>query len=508
MDKSLFAKVADGALWMVLFKVAERGMGLISTLILVRLLEPADFGIVAMAISSIALVEIFAAFGFDTALIRQKNATAEHFNTAWTFNVIFTGVVAMIMFAAAPWVAAYYQTPAVRDVIMVLAFAPLLVGIQNIGIVEFRKELNFKKEFRFQLAKKLFGFALTIPLAFVLGSYWALVYGNIGSRLFAVLISYLWHPFRPRLSMSRAAELMNFSKWMVLVNLVEFLKQQSATLVIGRILTPDKVGIFNVSYEVANLPTTEFGAPINRALLPGFAKSESSGPLALFRAAISTVAIVAIPAAFGIYSLAHLLVPVALGIKWLEAEPVIQILAFNGTLLLLQSSFWTILIAAGLPRVVFRINLFYVGVLLGLFVLLMPSLGLIGAASACVGTSIITMPVFLLAIRKHLKIPIREFFKALMRPALCAIVMSLTLWTVLPAMPTGSTILDATWLISGAVIGAISYAGLILVLWTALGRPDGGEQIIINRLNHEAATRMPRVHRWIATLLNRQNDPE
>src|SRR5258706_16238757 len=81
-------RMATGALWMVLAKLLERGLGLISTLILVRLLAPADFGVVAMAMSLIALLELFSAFGMDVWLIQQPNAADTHFNTAWTINVI------------------------------------------------------------------------------------------------------------------------------------------------------------------------------------------------------------------------------------------------------------------------------------------------------------------------------------------------------------------------------------------------------------------------------------
>ena len=87
MSREVREKMAHGVMWMVLFKLTEHSLGFISTLILVRLLSPADFGITAMAVSFIAMAETFTAFGFDVNLIQNQNATEEHYHTAWTCNV-------------------------------------------------------------------------------------------------------------------------------------------------------------------------------------------------------------------------------------------------------------------------------------------------------------------------------------------------------------------------------------------------------------------------------------
>ena len=82
-------KMAKSAAWMILLRFAERAIGVVSTLILARVLVPADFGLVAMAMSVYAAVEIMTMFSFDIALIQNRGAGKEHFDTAWTFNIIF-----------------------------------------------------------------------------------------------------------------------------------------------------------------------------------------------------------------------------------------------------------------------------------------------------------------------------------------------------------------------------------------------------------------------------------
>ena len=103
---------------MVGFKVLERSLGMISMLLLARLLVPADFGLVAMATSLIALLELFSAFGVDTALIQRADATREHYNSAWTLNAMAGFTIGACMMLMAIPVAAFYNEPRVKARVM------------------------------------------------------------------------------------------------------------------------------------------------------------------------------------------------------------------------------------------------------------------------------------------------------------------------------------------------------------------------------------------------------
>ena len=174
---------------MVALRMSIRLIGLVSTLILVRLLVPADFGIVAMAMSIVAAVELLTAFGFEVALIQNQQADRDDYNTAWTMNVMLgIGASALLLTLAKP-AASYYGEPDLFRVFLVLSAASLLQGLQNIGLVEFRKELQFDKEFAFHMSLKVVGFIITISLAFWLRTYWALIIGIVTSRAFGTALS-------------------------------------------------------------------------------------------------------------------------------------------------------------------------------------------------------------------------------------------------------------------------------------------------------------------------------
>lgn len=160
---SLRSAVLKGAAWSLALRWGMRLLGLLSTVLLARLLSPSDFGLVAMAMLVVAFVQAWLAFGVDTALIQNQDATREHYDTAWTIRILQGVVVAIGVAAAAPFAATYFEEPRITAVLLVLSFAILLGASANIGVVAFRKDLEFDKEFRFQIIGKILGFVVTLP---------------------------------------------------------------------------------------------------------------------------------------------------------------------------------------------------------------------------------------------------------------------------------------------------------------------------------------------------------
>jgi lipopolysaccharide exporter len=479
---------------MVLFKLIERSLGLVSTLILARLLGPDDFGVVGMALSFIFMAELLMAFGFDTALIQNRAATDAHYNTAWTCNILLGLSVTLLMLALAAPIAQFYRRPDVFWVVLVLALGPVLTGAENIGVVAFRKELDFRREFRFQLTRKVLGFLLVIPLAFALRSYWALVIGILFSRLAGTTISYLMHPYRPRPSLLKVREMLSFSRWILLNNVVGFLKERSSDFFIGRVFGAGSLGSYNIAYELSNLPTTELSAPINRALMPGFAKMESAAEVtSAYAVGLGLMALLALPAAAGIMALAPFLVPVILGAKWLAAVPLMEVLAFNGAVLLFHSSISAVLIGRGHPARTTFANGCYVGLLAIAFAVIgfgWHESGVVAVAYGVLLTSVLATPVYLYQVKRCIGIAPGVFVRAIMRPLLAAALMAVAMRYVVPAYsPAMGMHWTIAWLVGGAAFGVCIYASAAMALWWAAGRPAGAERIVIDRVRAMLAAR-------------------
>ncbi|MBW7930707.1 MAG: lipopolysaccharide biosynthesis protein [Gammaproteobacteria bacterium] len=487
--------MAKSAAWMVLFKFIERSLGLVSTVILARLLLPSDFGVVAMALSFITMAEMLTAFGFDIVLIHKQDASVEHYHTAWTGNVLLGGAITCLMLAMAVPIAGFYQNPEVFWVVVALAFGPLLSGCDNIGVVIFRKELDFRREFKFQLSRKLAGFLITVPLAVILRNYWALVVGILFSRATGTAVSYLMHPFRPRFSLRHFGEFFHFSRWLLLNNILIFIKERSTDFFIGRINGAAALGVYNISYEFANLPTTEISAPINRALLPSFARMGNLDEITdAYRNAIGMLALLALPAAAGIFAVAGYLVPVVFGQKWLEAIPLMKILVMPGVLFLAHSSISAVLIGRGFPGRVAFTNGVDALVLLGLLAFLPRYYGVTGAAYAVLIASLVGTPLFLHQVRRCLGVRPRVFAGVVIRPMIASLLMAALVRWLLPADGASLPLPQATlWLLVGVATGMLSYGVLAAAVWRLAGAPDGPERILLQRLRELLGRSMARL---------------
>ncbi len=338
---SVNRKMATGAAWMMLFKVVDRCMGLISTMILARLLLPADFGLIALATSLIAMLELMGAFGLDTAIVQRADARPEHFNAVWTFHLLF-GLGMGIVIACLAWPAAWlYGDPRLVPVMYVLGLRQAVQGFENVGVIAFRKEMSFEKEFKYLVIKRLAtSIIVTLPLAFLLKNYWALLAGSFMGTCIGVAFSYFLHPYRPRLSLKGLGQLMNFSKWLFVTNLVEFIYGRVSDLIVGGWVGPAALGSLTIARDVAGMASQDIAAPIHRAVFPGYVKLSKNHALlrAGYLKVTSVVLLLIVPATVGLVFLADPIVLLMLGSKWLNIVPLIQILSVNGAVSVLVST--------------------------------------------------------------------------------------------------------------------------------------------------------------------------
>jgi PST family polysaccharide transporter len=481
--------MALGAVWMIFARLADRGLGLISTVILVRLLAPSDFGIVAMAMSIIAILEIMAAFSFEVALIQNQEAGREHFDTAWTLNILigFGIAIALVLLA---WPTSYfYDEPRVAPVMFFLALGAIVRGFENIGVVNFRKNMEFNKEFLYRFSQRFAGFLVTVPLAFVLKSYWALVFGTLVWRTSGLCLSYAIQNYRPRFSLAARESLFNFSKWLFLSNLAAGAMLRLSHFIVGRLSGPRGLGFYTVGYEIANLPTTDLVAPINRAVFPGYAKMSHDVKV------LRQGALLAIPAGVGIAATADLIVPVLLGPKWLNVIPIMGILAIHGALQAIQSNLYSVYLALGLPKLLTMISTTYLLVFLIFLITLTSKYDIVGAAWACMISTAIILPVNYGVAFRLLNIRLRQFLAQVWRPIIGVLVMYALVRSYVGYDQVANAAIfrdQLVHLLAAVMIGILSYGLIVLSLWWIAQRPAGAEQYLLDKLRNRLTLRSPR----------------
>jgi lipopolysaccharide exporter len=485
-DDSLKHRVVIGIAWMTTARALVRVLGLISTLVLARLLTPADFGLVAMATAVAGGLELLTLFGFDMALVQRQTLSREHYDSAWTLNLMLgTGLALAVAAAAAP-AAAYYREPRLVMVMIVVGARYILLEGANTGIVDFRRNLQFGKDFVMQVGPKLFGTMVTIPLAFWIRDYRALIAGMVLAAAATCFLSYAMHPHRPRVCMTESRVLFRFSRWLLLNNFINFVRNRGADFIVGRALGTSALGIYSLSYEVANLPTTEMVAPINRVLLPGYVKA-ATDPEQLrdsFRSTLALIAIVILPASIGLAAVADPLVRITLGNKWLETIPLISLLAIAGAGNILQTNTGSVHHALGQPRMITLTGVIQMAILLPLLVYLTYRFGLLGAAWAYVISSLGPAPLATYAIFLWTTpVKLDDLWRPCWRPMVAAPLMFLAVRGFLANGATDSSIGGAlVTLLEATLLGAALYCCIVSGLWILAGRPEAIETALVRRV--------------------------
>lgn len=487
--------IAKGAAWMVLFRLFDRSIGIVSTAILARLLLPADFGLVAMAMSIIAVIEFATAFSFEMALIQKPDPQREHYDTAWTLNIIVAGLGAVLTSLLAFPAANFYGDPRLVEVMLAIGAAWLIAGFENIGTVNFRREMDFSAEFRLMATKRFVSFLVTMVAALTLRSYWALIIGTATSRVLGVALSYGMQPFRPRLSLSRARELFSFSGWMLLSNISGVVIGKVPHFIVGRLFGAQALGAYTVGAEIANLAYTELVAPLNRAMFPGYARLSEDRPA--FRStcldATAAILLVVLPVSVGVAVLAGPIVRILLGAQWVDAVPVIQVLALSGAVSAVTSNNVAAYLALGLPQLTTWILSTRLLLLLAAVWLLAPRHGMIGVAYADLVSSLGSLAVSLPILFTTLQLGVRDYLRTLWRPTLASVATGALVHGVIGRLPeTGSFGTALLSLALGATIGLIAYITLVALLWRVSGRPQTVEVLLAQRGRHWLLQRLPR----------------
>ena len=489
--------------WTLAARQGERLLGIISISILARLLSPSDFGLVAMGTSIAAVAEVLAAFGFDWALVRLPNPTREHYDSAWSLQVLCGALVFVVLAVLAYPVAALYSRPAVTAVVIAIGLSILIESAENIWMTEFRRQNRFEQEFTLRTLAKIAGFLTATGLALLTHSYWALVAGTIASRLTSTVISYYLHPRRARWDLSRSGDLLHFSVWLLLGNVADVLRSRFSEIWLGRNIGPRSVGIYAMSSELASFASTELAAPINRAVFTRY--MQQVGDIEALRGGYLRVSgliwAVGMPAALGIGLCAPLIVRILLGGQWVDAVQVLQILAFAGLLNIMASNTQYIYWALGKSRFVTLLTLGDSAIFIALTLLLGTQLGISGVAWAQVVASGLVLAINYAVLLATLQLSMSDIVRRNYRVVVASTGMSVLV--IAFSNSGGSWATQPIWLRLTLIItvGIVSYVTILIGLWTILGKPAGPEV----DLRDLARTAMSSIHSWLRKTKTLQN---
>jgi O-antigen/teichoic acid export membrane protein len=406
------------------------------------------------------------------------------YNTGFSLSV-FRGIFTALLVAIVAWpVANFFDDSRLAVVMLALSVGTLISAFENIGIVDFRRDMSFRKEFDLQLWSRVAGAATTIIVAAASHSYWALVAGILMYRLVRLLQTYLLSLYRPRFSMRAWRKIIGFSLWTWGQAVLYQARERSDSIVIGRLLGAGQVGFFAVGLELGSLPTTELVEPLGRALFSGFASlhNAAQSPANMFLGAIGLGLMLVLPAGVGISMIADPMVRLCLGAQWLSAVPVVQIMAIGGITAILTQSCSGFLNAIGRPsRALYIGGVSALVRLIGLLVLV-PYFGLPGAAVALLISNGADLVLLLWVTLPRIGISWRQIVRCIVRPSIATAAMGVVLWlTNLAWTPShGESVLDVARDVGvRSTLGASCYVIVLSGAWVMAGRPDGAERVVV-----------------------------
>jgi lipopolysaccharide exporter len=334
----------------------------------------------------------------------------------------------MILFALlyflSPQVADFFDDTRVVPIIRVIAISILLSGFANIGIVLFRKELDFKKQFIYETLSNSADIVISIALALWLRTVWALVIGGVAGHIMRLILSYGLHPWRPALSFDavKFREMFTFGKWMLAAGILHFVITKADDLFVGKYFGVAALGLYQMAYLLSNVTTTDLTHTISQIAFPAYSKiqNDPSTLVNVYLKVLRGVAFISVSVAFFLFAFASELVELLLGGQWVAMAPVLEVLAFAGLARSIQSTAVPVFLAMGRPKIHTEINIIRAVVLFCLIYPFATTWGMLGVAYAVLTSCVVSVLAVSLRIPTVINVRVSQFYMSIFVPVLTA----------------------------------------------------------------------------------------
>jgi PST family polysaccharide transporter len=461
----LDTKIMRSSAWALLGFGGLNVASLLTTIVLARLLEPRDFGIVALALAVLAVAQIAQESGLGAALIVYRGDVRVAAASVSVFAPVVSIVLYGTAFAVAPLVAHLLDEPRLQDVVRVLALVLVLRGFSITPISLLQRQMKFRSITAIELAGGLTQSLTAIVLAAMGAGLWSLVAGQIGLGLAQAVLAWVLAPIRPsplELQTATLRELMRFGRYVGIANFVNYAHASADSLVVGRMLGAGPLGYFSIAKRFATLPTVVIGNILGRGVYPALAQlqGDREGSRRVWLENVQRVALLSVPTTIGLVFVADPLVETMFGARWLSAAPVLQILALVGVVQIFSRTYGEVFQALRRPQLRVAAEVSHL-------VLLIPALvagarfgGIEGVAAGILAVNLVVGLPFIGVVMRELGATVRDVTHAIGRPALGWGLMTLSLCAVYPLVKGLPPSLE---LLTTATCGAVVYGVAVAV---------------------------------------------
>lgn len=358
---TLKEKTVFGMMWSAVGKVGTLTINFLSNLVLARLLMPEDFDCIGMLAIFLAVSNIFIQGGLGAALIQKKNPTKMDYSTVFYWNLVFSVVFYLILFAIAPFVARFYELPILQPMLRVQSSVLIIQSFAIVQITQLQKRMNFRALAIRNMAAALAGTLIAIPLALRGYGAWSLVASAITAAIVNVLLLWILSEWRPSLEFSFASlkGLFSFGGLMLLSSLAETLYVNLQGLIIGKRFPAGNLGYYMQAKKLEEVPVTGLSSIVNEVTFPAFATLQDDPNRLLEGVRKSTKALVFLnfPMMILLIIIALPLITLLYGAKWETSVPYFQILCISGLIYTINTLNTNVIKALGKGKIYFLIQI-------------------------------------------------------------------------------------------------------------------------------------------------------
>ncbi len=462
--KSFRDRVRSALIWRSGTQIFAQLISWGSTLAVIRILDPADYGLFAMTQVVLVFLSFLNGYGLASSIIQSDQVDPRRLRQAFGALLLLNGGIAVLQFLLAPLAAEYYSAPIIADLLRVQALIFLATPFIVLPEALMARNLEFKKTALVNLASAIIGAIVALSCALSGLGVWTLVYAAIAIfwtqaiGLFLSAKMFIWPSFNFR----GAGEMFTFGGTVLLAHVFWTIQSQSDIFIASQWLTPYELGLYAEALFLTTIFTAKFVPPLNEIAFPAYSRIQDD-PKALrwsFLKAVRLIMLIACPIYFGMAVTAHELVQVVLGEKWLPMAPIVSVLALVMPLMTLQILFAPVNNAMGHPEISARVNVFG-AIVMSVSFLTCVQYGVMGLAYAWIGAfPLLTIFTFLQS-RGHLGLSVGELVRAMWPGLSASLVMAGLVYlagTILPPLPSFGRLLVLL------LVGGGSYIGLLFLL--------------------------------------------
>jgi len=397
-------KILKGSSWVFMGKILSQAADLIKVVILARILTPRDFGLFGLVMIAIATLDVLTQTGFNAALIHKKSKIDKYANTVWSISIMRSISISILLFFLANEISVFFNEPDSKLLLQVICISIVFQGFLNPFVVNFQKELDFKKQFIYDTLSVLISLVVAVVLAIVLRSVWALIFANIAQWSIRLALSFLLTKKRLKfeINFKYTKELFHYGKWVVIQTIFIFIWQQSDKIFIGKILSVEDLGVYQIAYRIALLPVIQISLVSNFILFPAYSKlyDQKDKIKSLFLKSTELIMILGIPILCFFIINSGFIISFLFGDQWLGAVVPLMILSVFTFLKLVGDTSTSLFLGLGIPKMESYRNIIQVVVLFLIIVPLTQSYQLIGVCLALTIAAMTTLYFWIKAINK------------------------------------------------------------------------------------------------------------